>query len=214
MLKLVLDQVNKLTDEEMRKGGKAVITLATGVEAEGTFKCFRAGTGINACITARGNFTAEEATFVKEGEGAASARLWMSDDMLVTVPSGTTSATGFTTEIEVDNTDNVEVPATWTATVSDGKLVLKPAENLDAEKVVKVQLNVKEVATGRFVDPNCNHPLVINPVGAVHIDACAQLVRLSGLKPNEHTFSIHVKDDPHAVVFSIDSADKFDPPKA
>lgn len=211
MLKLVLDQVNKLTDEEMRKGGKAKITLATGVEAAGTFKCFRAGTGINACITACGNLTAEDAKFVKEGEGAASARLWMSDDILVTVPSGTTSATGFTTEIEADTADNVEVPATWTASVSDGKLVLKPAENLDAEKVVKVQLNVKEVATGRFVDPNCKHPLVINPVGAVHIDACCQLVRLSGLKPNEHTFSIHVKDDPHAVVFSIDSKDMFDP---
>lgn len=211
MLKLVLDQVNKLTDEEMRKGGKAKITLATGVEAEGTFKCFRAGTGINACITACGNFTAEEATFVKDGEGAASARLWMSDDALVTVPSSTTSETGFTTEIEVDSTDNVEVPATWTASVSDGRLVLTPDENLEAEKVVKVQLNVKEVATGRFVDPNCNHPLIIKPVGAVHIDACCQLVRLSGLKPNEHTFSIHVKDDPHAIVFYIDSKDKFDP---
>ena len=214
MLTLVLDQVNKLTEEEMLKGGKAKITLATGVEAEGTFKCFRAGTGINACITARGNLTAEKAKFVKEGVGAASARLWMSDDTLVTVPSSTTSETGFTTAIEVDSVDNVEVPAGWDKSVSGGKLVLKPTSNLDAEQVVKVQLNVKDVATGRFVDPNCNHPLVINPVGAVHIDACAQLVRLSGLKPNEHTFSIHVKDDPHAVVFSIESKDLFDPPKA
>ena len=205
MLTLVLDQVNKLTEEEMLKGGKAKITLATGVEAEGTFKCFRAGTGINACITACGNLTAENAKFVKDGASAASARLWMSDDVLVTVPSSTTSETGFPTEIEVDSTDNVELPDTWTASVSGGKLVLKPAENLNAEQVVKVQLNVKEVATGHFVDPNCHHPLIINKVGAVHIDACCQLVRLSGLKPNEHTFSIHVKDDPHAVVFSIDS---------
>lgn len=214
MLKLVLDQVNKLTDEEMRKGGKAKITLATGVEAEGTFKCFRAGTGINACITACGNFEADNAKFVKDGEGAASARLWMSDDTLVTIPKNTVVSSGFTTEIEVDSTDNVEVPSEWTASVSDGKLVLTSSLTISEDTTVKVQLNVKEVATGRFVDPNCNHPLVINPVGAVHIDACAQLVRLSGLKPNEHTFSIHVKDDPHAVVFSIDSKDEFDPKEA
>lgn len=215
MLKLVLDPVNKLTDEEMRKGGKAKITLATGVEAEGTFKCFRAGVGINACITARGNFAADlvkDKTFVKEG---ASARLWMSDDTVVTVPSGTTAASGFDTEIEVDSIDNVEAPTGWTKALSgSGTLVLKPADTLDADTDVLVQLNVKEVATGHFVDPNCNHPLKINPVGAVHIDACCQLKRLVGLKPNEHSFSIHVKDDPHAVVFSIKSDDKFDPPEA
>lgn len=213
MLKLVLDPVNKLTDEEMRKGGKAKITLATGVEAEGTFKCFRAGVGINACITARGNLAADLVngkTFVKEGDGAASARLWMSDDVVVTVPSDTTASAGFLTKIEVDSTDNIEVPTGWTKEVSDGKLLLKPEEDLTEAKVVKVQLNVKEVATGHFVDPNCNHPLTINPVGAVHIDACCQLKRLAGLKPNDHSFSIHVKDDPHAVVFSIDSDDDFD----
>lgn len=218
MLKLVLDPVNKLTDEEMRKGGKAKITFATGVEAEGTFKCFRAGVGINACITARGNFAADSVknkTFVKDGDSAASARLWMSDDTAVTVPTGTTAADGFLTEIEVDSTDNVEVPDGWTATVNEnGKLVLKPSANLTADTNVLVQLNVKEVATGHFVDPNCNHPLVINPVGAVHIDACCQLKRLAGLKPNDHSFSIHVKDDPHAVVFSIASEDEFDPKEA
>ena len=214
MLTLVLDQVNKLTEEEMLKGGKAKITLATGVEAEGTFKCFRAGTGVNACITASGNLTAEKSKFVKDGASAASARLWMSDDVLVTIPKNTVVTSGFTTEIEVDSVDNVEVPDGWEKSVSGGKLVLTSSITISEDTTVKVQLNVKNVATGRFVDPNCNHPLVINPVGAVHIDACAQLVRLSGLKPNEHTFSIHVKDDPHAVVFSIDSKDSFDPPKA
>ena len=212
MLTLVLDQVNKLTDEEMLKGGKAKITFATGVEADGTFKCFRAGTGINACITACGNFTAENSKFVKD---AASARLWMSDDVLVTIPKNTVVTSGFETTIEVDSVDNVEVPEGWTKSVSGGKLVLTSSTiTISDDTTVKVQLNVKEVATGHFVDPNCNHTLIINPVGAVHIDACCQLVRLSGLKPNEHTLSIHVKDNPHAVVFSIDSKDEFDPPKA
>lgn len=232
MLKLVLDPVNKLTDEEMRKGGKAKITLATGVEAEGTFKCFRAGVGINACITARGNFAAglvKDKTFVKEGEGAASAELTATLVRKVVLPAGATSVEmpGFIPATHTDTTDPehpqevIDVVVTGLANV--GKAWIDDDSNKGLKLTAAAQEKATEltvtaadavVAKGRFVDPNCNHPLVINPVGAVHIDACAQLRNVSGLKPNDHSFSIHVKDDPHAVVFSIKSDDKFDPPEA
>jgi hypothetical protein len=220
MLKLVLDPVNKLTDEEMRKGGKAKITLATDVEAEGTFKCFRAGVGVNACITARGNFAADlvkDKTFVKEGEGAASAELTATLVRKVVLPAGESVAKF--PGLVAASLDNV-TPSTgtkdWLADTDHKDAGLKVTLGAPAEKATEVTVSVKDavVAKGRFVDPNCNHPLVINPVGAVHIDACCQLKRLAGLKPNDHSFSIHVKDDPHAVVFSIDSDDKFDPEKA
>ena len=226
MLKLVLDQVNKLTDEEMRKGGKAKITLATGVEAEGTFKCFRAGVGINACITARGNFAADlvkDKTFVKEGEGAASAELTATLVRKVTVKAGSSVTLDLVVDAiggsgaDKDNPNVTVEPAVTVAWAEDKdhpekgiKLTNAGTNDLEVTCTAEDLL----VANGRFVDPNCNHPLVINPVGAVHIDACAQLRNVSGLKPNDHSFSIHVKDDPHAVVFSIDSKDEFDPKEA
>ena len=229
MLKLVLDQVNKLTDEEMRKGGKAKITLATGVEAEGTFKCFRAGVGINACITARGNFAADlvkDKTFVKEGEGAASAELTANLVRKVILPAGATSVEmpGFIPASHKEGdpaAEVIDVAVTGLAGVGKAWIDGDPNKGLKLtataqEKATELTVTAADavVAKGRFVDPNCNHPLVINPVGAVHIDACAQLRNVSGLQPNDHSFSIHVKDDPHAVVFSIDSKDVFDPKEA
>ena len=226
MLKLVLDPVNKLTDEEMRKGGKAKITLATGVEAEGTFKCFRAGVGINACITARGNLSAKDKQFVKDGEGAASAELTATLVRKVVLPAGATSVEmpGFIPASHEEGDPAAEViDVVVTGLANVGKAWIDGDHNKGLKLTATAQEKATEltvtaadavVANGRFVDPNCNHPLIINPVGAVHIDACAQLRNVSGLKPNDHSFSIHVKDDPHAVVFSIKSDDKFDPPEA
>ena len=241
MLKLVLDQVNKLTDEEMRKGGKAVVTFDSSAAAgrgtaEGTFKCFRAGTGINACITARGNLSTE-LTFVKEGDGAASAELTANLVRKVIMKANTTEVhvpglfveeaklstavvtglAGATLELESPsveaNPDAVPPVEAKDADPNKGvKVTVEPAPEKDTE--ITIELPDATVANGRFVDPNCGHKLKMAAVGPIHVDACCQLVRLSGLKPNEHTFSIHVKDDPHAVVFSIDSTDDFDPPKA
>ena len=225
MLKLVLDPVNKLTDEEMRKGGTAEITLdASHAVATGTFKCFRAGTGVNACITAKGTFSAGE--FNKDSAAAV-----LKADLVrkVTLPAGATSVEmpGFIPAFheegdpgeEVEVIDVVvtgldDVTASWIDNDDHNKgLKLTAAAQAKATELT-VTAKDAVVANGRFVDPNCNHPLKVNPVGAVHIDACCQLKRLAGLKPNDHSFSIHVKDDPHAVIFEIKTDDKIDPPTA
>lgn len=228
MLKLVLDPVNKLTDEEMRKGGKAVITFKAGADpnpgkAEGTFKCFRAGTGINACITACGNiFGNTPLEFDKNGAGVG-AKLTANVARKVIVKAGSSATLDLVVDAiggsgaDKDNPNVTVEPAVTVAWAEDKdhpekgiKLTNTGANDLEVTCTAEDLL----VANGRFVDPNCNHKLKMAPVGAVHIDACAQLRRISGLKPNDHSFSIHVKDDPHAVVFSIDSDDKFDPHEA
>lgn len=240
MLKLVLDPVNKLTDEEMRKGGKAVITfdpdnkgtdVAPGAgRADGTFKCFRAGTGINACITARGNLS-KELNFAKDGSKAASAVLTADITRKVIMKANakevhvpdlyveeakleSANVTGLAgAELVLESPGDSEADPAVPADPSKGvKVKVTTAPDKDTE--VTIELPDATIAKGRFVDPNCNHALKMAPVGPIHVDACAQLRRISGLKPNDHSFSIHVKDDPHAVVFSIDSADLFDPPKA
>ena len=246
MLKLVLDQVNKLTDEEMRKGGKAVITfdpdnkgtdVAPGAgRADGTFKCFRAGTGINACITARGNLS-KELNFAKDGSKAASAVLTADITRKVIMKANAkevhvpdlyveeaklesavvTGLAGATLELEAPsveaNPDAAPPVAAKDADPNKGvKVTVETAPEKDTE--ITIELPEATVANGRFVDPNCNHTLLMAPVGPIHVDACAQLRRISGLKPNDHSFSIHVKDDPHAVVFSIVSKDEFDPKEA
>jgi hypothetical protein len=229
MLKLVLDPVNKLTDEEMRKGGKAVITFdpdekgtdeAPGAgRVDGTFKCFRAGTGINACITARGNLS-KALKFAKDGDKAASAVLTADVTRKVIVKAGSSATLDLVVDaISGSGADagkpNVTVePSTVTKDWADSAHHEKGIKLTNSgDKDLEVTCSVEDllVANGRFVDPNCNHKLNIAAVGPIHVDACAQLRRISGLKPNDHSFSIHVKDDPHAVVFSIDSDDKFDP---
>ena len=228
MLKLVLDPVNKLTDEEMRKGGTAEITLDAATPANatatGTFKCFRAGTGINACITAKGRFAAGE--FNK-----ATANAVLKADLVrkVTLPAGATSVEmpGFVPASHEEGDPGEEVEVIDAVVTGLASVTKSWIDNDDHSKGLKLTAAAQEkateltvtaadavVANGRFVDPNCNHPLKINAVGAVHIDACCQLKRLAGLKPNDHSFSIHVKDDPHAVVFEINATDKIDPPIA
>lgn len=242
MLKLVLDPVNKLTDEEMRKGGKAVITFKDGADpnpgkAEGTFKCFRAGTGINACITACGNiFGNTSLEFDKDGAGVGAKLtanlvrkvIMKANATEVHVPdlfveeaklesAVVTGLAGATLELEAPsveaNPDAVPPVAAKDADPNKGvKVTVETAPEKDTE--ITIELPEATVANGRFVDPNCNHTLLMAPVGPIHVDACAQLRRISGLKPNDHSFSIHVKDDPHAVVFSIKSDDEFDPKEA
>lgn len=228
MLKLVLDPVNKLTDEEMRKGGKAVITFKDGADpnpgkAEGTFKCFRAGTGINACITACGNiFGNTPLEFDKNGDGVG-AKLTANVARKVTVKAGSSVTLDLVVDAiggsgaDKDNPNVTVEPSTVTKDWADSAHHEKGIKLTNSgDKDLEVTCSVEDllVANGRFVDPNCNHKLNMAPVGPIHVDACAQLRRISGLKPNDHSFSIHVKDDPHAVVFSIVSADEFDPKEA
>ena len=235
MLKLVLNPVNKLTDEEMRKGGKAVITFAENVTAAGTFKCLRANAGINACITACGNFSeaaVEGKVFDKDAEGVG-AVLTASVERKVVLKSGETEAQIPGLFVEEDKLANVTFspglagaalalvepgnegdsgdPSTATpANPNKGvKLTVETAPDKDTEVTVKI--SDLTVATGRFVDHNCNHKLKFKPVGAIHVDACSQLKRISGLKPNDHTFTIYTKDHAHVAVSIIDSVDDFDP---
>ena len=224
MLKLVLDPVNKLTDEEMRKGGKAKITLAEattdsaadpkldGITAEGTFKCFRAGTGVNACITARGNFNNANPAHFDKAKANAVLTMDLARKAIVPASESVAEFPGLVAA-SLDKVTTSAGEAGWLVDADHKDAGLKVTLGAPAEKATEVTVAVKDavVANGHFVDPNCNHILKINPVGAVHIDACCQLKRLAGLKPNDHSFSIHVKDDPHAVVFEIVSADDFDP---
>lgn len=228
MLKIEkLEVINTLTDEEMREVGIASMNLTSGkgqedagggspsddyakaVKADGTFKLFKAGTGVNAALGLSAKL------MVNDGEEPPTPFDLEASPSDVTVElhhdlvrefvfPKAESNSAVTTDIIVADGDlplsvTTENGITVTATENEevtNRLILKVADGMDAATAVKVTIKNVKIATGTASDPNLasDHKFKFCPVGDVHIDACCRFLDGKDVKPNETSFTIRAEN--------------------
>lgn len=218
MLKIEkLKVINTLTDEEMREVGIASMHLTkdnavadtTGIIADGTFKLFKAGAGVNAALGLSavlvasktvGNATTNYTLEAVPGDVEVELRHDLAREFVF--PKG---ASFVTTDIIVAD-DDLSEPAAVTVKSADGTAVTLSNENVTDRLIlalsapateattVKVTIKNVKIATGVAEDPNMHHSFKLCPVGDVHIDACCRFLDGKDVKPNETSFTIRAEN--------------------